>query len=277
MTPLPKYHHDDDTTRTTMYSSSPTTTATVMCIDQNHHHGGADKNSSIGIKIAHVTDDSSTSISSSYKTDDGTHDDDVNSDGYSSRIKPNTSSDSLHNDNDIGVGSSSSSNNSSSGKLSGRKLKPSVSFHTISVREFGIELGDNPAVTAGPPLTIGWDYEDVGTVGVEDYEESRGTRRFKEEMQIPPKRREAILLQETDNTPQQIAAVMTSVRRSRSQRQHTVALMDFEHWHELFETIGRRFRRFRSGVSKQREQELLWEGAQKHKQHEQNQASAPPR
>jgi hypothetical protein len=38
-------------------------------------------------------------------------------------------------------------------------------------------------------------------------------------------------------------------------------MQDFEEWHEAFEFLSRRFRRFRKGITKEKEQELLWEQA----------------
>lgn len=127
----------------------------------------------------------------------------------------------------------------------GSSKKSSVSFDTIQIREYVRELGDNPAVSHGPPLTIGWEYEDVATLPVEDYETHRGDRRSNDQMQIPGKKRELLLLNETKNTSREINAMITKVRANRSQRQSTVALLEFEEWYSFFETVGRRFRRVR--------------------------------
>lgn len=61
----------------------------------------------------------------------------------------------------------------------------SVSFDTVEVREYPIILGDNPAVSEGPPLTIDWDYDNVDEFGLDEYETTRPPRRGTVEMNIP--------------------------------------------------------------------------------------------
>jgi hypothetical protein len=139
----------------------------------------------------------------------------------------------------------------------------SVNFDTIRIREFARTLGDNPSTTHGPPLTLDWHYQDTKPIKVDEYEETRPPRRVTQEMMIPGNIRENILLSQTETTKKQIARMISQVRSSRHQRQTSVAMQDLEEWHEAFEFIARRFRRFRKGITKEREQELLWEKAQK--------------
>ena len=139
--------------------------------------------------------------------------------------------------------------------------KRRVNFDAIMIREYDRTLGDNPATTHGPPLTLDWEYEDVASIKVDDYEAQRAPRRITEQMMIPGTARENILLTQTPTTKQQIQSMVSQVRSSRHRRQSTVAMQDFEEWHEAFEFVSRRFRRFRKGLTKEREQELLWEQA----------------
>jgi len=64
----------------------------------------------------------------------------------------------------------------------------SVSFADVEVRSYPIILGDNPAVSAGPPVTIGWDPSSyLAPCSVDDYEKEReGTIRGFIELRIPP-------------------------------------------------------------------------------------------
>jgi hypothetical protein len=136
-----------------------------------------------------------------------------------------------------------------------------VSFDRIEIREYSLCLGNNPATTHGPPLSIDWDYNEAGTFQVDDYETTRPPRRISKSMIVPGFVREEILLDQTDATKKQVNATITAVQADRHRRQMTIAKQEFEEWHIALETIGRRMRRFKKGISKQREEELLWENA----------------
>ncbi|CAB9496890.1 expressed unknown protein [Seminavis robusta] len=55
--------------------------------------------------------------------------------------------------------------------------KRNVSFTEISVREYDVELSDHPSCSFGPPIQLGWDYQEKETVPVEDYEVTRSPQR----------------------------------------------------------------------------------------------------
>lgn len=66
----------------------------------------------------------------------------------------------------------------------------SVSFADVSVHLHEITLGDNPSVTSGPPLTIGWKPFFSKTVPLDSYETSKPPARVKQEMLVPRVTRE---------------------------------------------------------------------------------------
>jgi hypothetical protein len=70
----------------------------------------------------------------------------------------------------------------------------SVRFHTISIHSHCIRLGDNPSVSIGPPIGIGWKAWESQTVSVDLYEETKPMARDRQEMHIPLKARESILM-----------------------------------------------------------------------------------
>ena len=55
--------------------------------------------------------------------------------------------------------------------------KRNVSFTDISVREYDVELSDHPSCSYGPPIQLGWDYEEKEPTTVEDYEVTRSPHR----------------------------------------------------------------------------------------------------
>lgn len=58
--------------------------------------------------------------------------------------------------------------------VSGRKKR--VYWGDLTVYEFPNLLGDNPAVSEGVPLTIGWEHEEMNVVAIDYYEYMRQSR-----------------------------------------------------------------------------------------------------
>ncbi|CAB9501800.1 expressed unknown protein [Seminavis robusta] len=54
-----------------------------------------------------------------------------------------------------------------------------VSFGEISIREYIMNLGDNPSVSIGPPVGLSWEYKESGTHTVDDFEKERQGKRRK--------------------------------------------------------------------------------------------------
>ena len=144
-----------------------------------------------------------------------------------------------------------------------RLLTTRVSFNQIEIREYARCMGDNPATTHGPPLSIDWDYNVAGTYAVDEYEDTRPPRRVSQEFCVPRAIREDILLTHTDVSKKEMKKAVAEIRTIRQRRITSVAFQELEDYHRFGEFIARRFRRWRSGISKQREQELLWENAQR--------------
>jgi len=144
------------------------------------------------------------------------------------------------------------------------KRRTSVSFDKVKIREYVRCLGNNPATTKGPPLSIGWEYREAGEFDVEEYEDAtQNTRRSKEEILVPSKTREEMLSVGEINGPtrEEMKEVMDEIRLERSRRQMTVAMQEYEAYAIVWEFLRRRWRRLRSGVSKKEEEKLLWKNA----------------
>jgi hypothetical protein len=69
----------------------------------------------------------------------------------------------------------------------------SVDFSTIEVRTYPIILGDNPAVSSGPPFTIDWDHQDAEEIPLSDYEKLKPEKRTMEQIVLPARVRESWL------------------------------------------------------------------------------------
>ena len=120
----------------------------------------------------------------------------------------------------------------------------------------------HPATTHGPPLGIGWQYEEKGSFNLEDYENARRRRLNQYQLLVPSNKREEMLMN-SGHSMKEISEVMKKIEKSRRQRQSTLIMQEFEDWYAFVELCKRRYKRWKTGISKQREQELLWENAMK--------------
>lgn len=124
----------------------------------------------------------------------------------------------------------------------------SVHFGTISIREYERSISDNPAVTEGPPIGLGWDYEEEKNFPFDVYEEAKPTPRKKEEFLMPSRVREDILLNEWGHTLRDIRdasreAMEVRRRRERAQKSNKAA----ERVCELMEASKKKWRRLKTG------------------------------
>jgi hypothetical protein len=150
------------------------------------------------------------------------------------------------------------------------KASSAVSFSEVQFREYERILSDNPSVTDGPPIGIGWKYDPKEIkIPVDEYESARPPRRVKEEFLMPAKVRRTMLLDEYAYPYAQLRRTVSETdsvkahRRRLARRPRALEKAD-----ELMESSKRHLRRLRSGLSKVDEQERLWEEAQEYFAHE---------
>jgi hypothetical protein len=62
---------------------------------------------------------------------------------------------------------------------------PIVTFSTVEFHTHAVILGDNPSVSVGPPLAMGWNAVQSDSLDLEEYETSRPPRRQKRDLIIP--------------------------------------------------------------------------------------------
>uniref|UniRef100_A0A7S3P3Q1 Uncharacterized protein n=1 Tax=Amphora coffeiformis TaxID=265554 RepID=A0A7S3P3Q1_9STRA len=109
-------------------------------------------------------------------------------------------------------------------------LKRKVSFGHIKIREHPRALGDHPAVSSGPALSLGWYSADPTKCqhsrttewsSVEAYEQARGrSPRSRNEIRLPRHERQKILLEQAGVTYSELHAYQqetAQLQRSRSQ------------------------------------------------------------
>lgn len=116
------------------------------------------------------------------------------------------------------------------------KSSLSVSFHNVRIREYPMTVGDNPAVSSGVAVTIGWDPLEQGSqvVEVDEYEDSRPGRRAMGQMRIPPHERREILRRSGHSTKEMMCGLKASniAKRQRTKTLGTLHMQPFEEMRE---------------------------------------------
>jgi len=130
-----------------------------------------------------------------------------------------------------------------------RRTTASITFDRIEIREYARTVGDNPSCTAGPPISLSWEYTVAGAMDVHAYERDRAPRRRKNEMLLARERRQEMLRKEWQVTQRDIADAVRQTVKTRNQRRTTITNLDQHAFPvtpiEVFVQSGKRkFQRF---------------------------------
>ena len=113
------------------------------------------------------------------------------------------------------------------------KLRRNVSFGTLHIREFPVALGDNPSVQfGGPPIRLEYqNQQDEYLVPIHEYEDQRQERRKSAELRVPASLRRDWV----GHDPK----VERQVALHRRQRNHSIAMQDYDDLHYTLERVRR--------------------------------------
>jgi len=131
----------------------------------------------------------------------------------------------------------------------------SVRFDKVQIRDYPVILGDNPATTEGPPLTIDWVYDIADEFSVDEYETTRPPRRGTVEMNIPHDMR-IDMLKRCGFTSKEILQRIKEVSDARNARLVTKQMLYRSDTNERLENISRGFGNLFSR-KKKKERKLL--------------------
>jgi hypothetical protein len=128
-----------------------------------------------------------------------------------------------------------SSNDSSlrSTRSTDRPLNKSVSFHEITVYEFPLRIGDNPACTAGCPIALAKKHNSVRKSSISDNDENEAnntkstTRRRSRDLIIPSDIRTKLLM-ESGYELQRIVKTTEDILKIQEQRRESLQKTSWE-------------------------------------------------
>jgi hypothetical protein len=117
-----------------------------------------------------------------------------------------------------------------------------VSFDSIRIRNYGMELGNHPNCQIGAPVTLSWDYEEQGTQDIDVYEFERKPRRRMKHLILNYYRRNDIL-KLAGYSDKELKAAEKAVAQVQRQRQTTATFLPVRQLGELIGSTARRVTR----------------------------------
>lgn len=117
-----------------------------------------------------------------------------------------------------------------------------VWFDSVAINYHKMILGDNPAVSEGAPVTIGWDAHEVEVVDVDCFEATRPKAKKVSSMKLAVEDRAAILLQ-NGYTIKQLAKTLQQVEEIKTQRAQSSEMSKWDRLNEFAESSGKIFRK----------------------------------
>eukprot|EP00585_Thalassiosira_rotula_P012995 CAMPEP_0196130984 /NCGR_PEP_ID=MMETSP0910-20130528/1159_1 /TAXON_ID=49265 /ORGANISM="Thalassiosira rotula, Strain GSO102" /LENGTH=588 /DNA_ID=CAMNT_0041390379 /DNA_START=156 /DNA_END=1922 /DNA_ORIENTATION=- len=136
-----------------------------------------------------------------------------------------------------------------------------LKFATVDIREHERVAGDNPCVSSGVPLSIGWGFYQHPPIDLDDYELNKEPSRDKIEMMVPASVRRSMLRDEFGVSISEMNAAMREVNITKRRRRHTVGAESMEGWQEVMQSTRRKFKRFIKRTSTAKEHEIMWENS----------------
>ncbi len=114
--------------------------------------------------------------------------------------------------------------NSSSLSESIQSFNKSVKFGNISIREFDVTVGDNPACSSGVPISLNWTYNPVHEeFPVEVFENYRdGQRCSPDELKLSERVRYQMLVDDWKVSKAKIARAERKCRQTKNERQESL-------------------------------------------------------
>jgi len=121
-----------------------------------------------------------------------------------------------------------------------------VCFTSVEVREYPRILGDNPSVSAGPPISLAWKHDDTARMllPLEDWERAREPdRRSKQEIRVPDHVRVDWLM-DAGFTGSELRRVIDAIEQDKKDRRSSICKSDFQDKADVIaENVKRKFER----------------------------------
>lgn len=125
-------------------------------------------------------------------------------------------------------------------KVEGPKADTVVRFSTLSIREYGMVLSDNPGdeATQGSPVGIDWKHFSEATISVDAFESTHPPRRCSSQLRMPSVVR-LRMLRAAGYSLADVRKLTKPVNIARARRRRSLEMSEFMAVHELSESFRR--------------------------------------
>jgi len=118
-------------------------------------------------------------------------------------------------------------------------MNHTVCFKDVHVREYERTISDNPSVSSGAPVGIGWKHGQSRSVPLEVFE---AKRQMRSDLVLTKQEREEILI-EWGATFQEILGAIRTTVKAKNQRRQSVTTIKYDRLEETFETVSQGIKR----------------------------------
>jgi len=97
-----------------------------------------------------------------------------------------------------------------------------LSFKDVTIREYGLTVGDHPSCSSGPPLSLDWKYTETHSTPLEVYERIRPPRRGFYDLVLDRDDRQERLIQDWHVSRVEIAQAVHETFKTKNQRRRSI-------------------------------------------------------
>uniref|UniRef100_A0A7S4KCJ7 Uncharacterized protein n=1 Tax=Odontella aurita TaxID=265563 RepID=A0A7S4KCJ7_9STRA len=105
------------------------------------------------------------------------------------------------------------------------ELRRQVTFHSVTIREYPMTVGDHPNCSYGPPVSLGWDYDEYESIDMNYFETHRPHRRNLRQMMLNYYHRKNMLLHWGGYSQEELDMATVNAKRVKKQRNFTSTFM----------------------------------------------------
>ena len=135
--------------------------------------------------------------------------------------------------------------------------KKKVGFQDVEIREYELDLCDNPACGLGPAIGIGWSYKEKTKEDIDSFEDKRPPKRSSTEFKMDRECRESIM-ENSRFSKKEIRICTQDKAKIKNGRESTAGNMPFAKYEEKLESAQRKLRRIVLRQKKDEELLKLW-------------------